>query len=311
VSVPPENRNADLVGYLKEIEKDLNQKLREREEVVRSLVLALLSGEHLYLVGPPGTGKSLLVRLAARKLPGLVYFERLLHQDSDRDSLTRSPLRREGIADGSIVFLDEILRAPKSLLLTLLSFMNERIWHDPDPRPVPLISLFAASNAHPSHADNLEAFFDRFALRCLVEPVRSYDSFVDLLEEKSEVRSLSGGEREQEKEKNVRGEEVAGEEEGTGFTVGDFQRLQRFTHQEIPLSRGVSERLWELRNRLGREGVNLSDRRWKMVVRVLKAVAVYGEEKSVIPSHIAGLLPVLWTYPPEIRTIRRILSEMA
>ena len=109
----------ELVLFLKSLEKDLNGILKEREEVVRALILALLSGEHLYLVGPPGTGKSLLIRQAAARLPKLVYFERLLHQDSDRASLVRSPLLRDGIADGAIVFLDEILRAPKSLLLTL------------------------------------------------------------------------------------------------------------------------------------------------------------------------------------------------
>jgi MoxR-like ATPase len=32
--------------------------LMERERAVRLLVLAALAGEHLLLVGPPGTGKS-------------------------------------------------------------------------------------------------------------------------------------------------------------------------------------------------------------------------------------------------------------
>ena len=282
----------ELVLFLKSLEKDLNGILKEREEVVRALVLALLSGEHLYLVGPPGTGKSLLIRQAAARLPKLVYFERLLHQDSDRASLVRSPLLRDGIADGAIVFLDEILRAPKSLLLTLLSFMNERIWHDPEPQPANLVTLFAASNAHPSQADHLEAFFDRFALRCFVEPVRKFDSFVDLLGE--------GAEAEEEKREK---------ESVFGFTVDDFREVHRSVVRDTPLSKGVPEALWDLRNRLGREGVNLSDRRWKMVVKVMKAIAVYEGAAEVAPSHLSGLLPVLWTYPPEIRTIRRVLSE--
>ncbi len=284
--------NADLVLYLKAVERDLNRSLKEREEVVRALILALLSGEHLYLVGPTGTGKSLLVRLAAMRFPGLVYFERLLHQDSDREALTRSPLHRDGIADGGIVLLDEILRAPKSLLLTLLSFMNERIWHDPDPRPADLVSLFAASNAHPSQADHLEAFFDRFALRCLVEPVRSFDSFSDLLAEEI------GQDPPRKNEPSL-----------SDFTVEDFRRLHRFVLRGIPLSPGVPRALWEIRNQLGREGVSISDRRWKLVVKILKAIAVYDGAEAVDRSHLAGLLPVLWSYPPEIRTIRRVLSE--
>ncbi|EQD25372.1 MAG: hypothetical protein D084_Lepto4C00164G0002 [Leptospirillum sp. Group IV 'UBA BS'] len=284
----------ELLRALKETEAALNGALREREEVIRALILALLSGEHLYLVGPPGTGKSLLVRMAAARFPGLVYVERLLHQESDRASLSRAPLGGEGIAEGSIVFLDEILRAPKSLLLTLLSFMNERIWHDPDPRPARLLSLFAASNAHPSQSDHLEAFFDRFALRCLVEPVRHFDSFADLLEGREPV----GGS----------GESRGGEE--SGFSPESFRDLQRFVSREIPLAPGVVRLLWELRHRLGREGISLSDRRWKMVVKVLKAVACYEGEAAAGPGQVAGLLPVLWTYPPEIRTIRRVLAGL-
>ena len=281
---------ASIVTELRRLEKDLNRRLKEREEAVRAVVLALLSGEHLYLVGPPGTGKSLVVRLAAERFPALSYYERLLHMESDRASLSGSPLSPLGIAQGSLVFLDEVLRAPKSLLLTLLGFMNERVWHDPAPTPAALLSLFAASNAHPSQGDNLEAFFDRFALRCLVEPVRRFESFVDLLE------SLPAGE--------IR-------EPGAAFSPEEFRRLHRHVATGVPLGSGVYEALWELRYRLGREGISLSDRRWKMVLKILRAVAFYEGAGEVSVGHFSGLLPVLWTYPPEIRTIRRILAGMS
>lgn len=281
-------RSDGIVEALKKLEGDLNGILSEREEVVRAVVLSLLSGEHLYLVGPPGTGKSLLIRLAAERFSGLSYYERLLHMESDRASLSSSPLSPVGIADGSLVFLDEVLRAPKSLLLTLLGFMNERIWHDPAPRPAALLSLFAASNTHPSQGDHLEAFFDRFALRSLVEPVRRFGSFVDLLESAPVTTASKEGEG--------------------GFSPEDFRRLQRHVLPRVPLASGVFEALWDLRYRLGREGIALSDRRWKMVLKILRAVALYEGAAEVSPSHISGLLPVLWTYPPEIRTIRRILA---
>ncbi len=288
VGFGPEARG--IVSELRRLEEDLNRTLKEREEVVRAVVLALLSGEHLYLVGPPGTGKSLVVRLAAERFSNLSYYERLLHMESDRAALSSSPLSPVGIAEGSLVFLDEVLRAPKSLLLTLLGFMNERVWHDPAPTPAALLSLFAASNAHPSQGDNLEAFFDRFALRCLVEPVRKFESFVDLLES----FPASG--------KN---------EEGANFSPEDFRRLHRQVATSVLVGSGVFEALWELRYRLGREGISLSDRRWKMVLKILRAGAFYEGAGEVSLAHLRGLLPVLWSYPPEIRTIRRILAGMS
>ena len=284
-----EVEGASILSELRRLEEDLNRSLKERGEVVRAVVLALLSGEHLYLVGPPGTGKSLVVRLAAERFSGLSYYERLLHMESDRDALSSSPLSPIGIAEGSLVFLDEVLRAPRSLLLTLLGFMNERVWHDPAPTPAALLSLFAASNAHPSQGDNLEAFFDRFALRCLVEPVRRFESFVDLLES-----SPFGGSKETK----------------AAFSPEEFRRLHRHVATAVPIGSGVYEALWELRYRLGREGISLSDRRWKLVLKILRAVAFYEGAGEVSVGHFSGLLPVLWTYPPEIRTIRRILAGM-
>ena len=47
-----------------------------------------------------------------------------------------------------------------------------------------------------------------------------------------------------------------------------------------------------------------------MVVKVLKAVACYEGEATAGPRQVGGLLPVLWTYPPEIRTIRRVLWSL-
>ncbi len=278
-----------VLDALRSMEGSLNGVLKEREEVIRALVLSLLSGEHLFLVGPPGTGKSLLIRLCAAHFPCLVYFERLLHQESARRSLESSPLMKEGIADGAIVFLDEVLRAPKSLLLTLLSFMNERIWHDPEPRPAHLLSLFAASNTHPSQSDHLDAFFDRFALRCLIEPVRQFDSFSDLLEEHSPTGEAP---------RNC-----------AQVSLESFRAVREGPLREVRVEKEIIKKLWNLRHRLGREGISLSDRRWKLVVKVLKAIALYEGSEKVDATHLSGLLPVLWTYPPEIRTIRRILSS--
>ena len=43
------------------VRKELNESLIERSEEIDLLLTALIAGEHLLLVGPPGVGKSLLI----------------------------------------------------------------------------------------------------------------------------------------------------------------------------------------------------------------------------------------------------------
>ena len=61
---------------------------------VRLLLLAALAGEHLLLLGPPGTAKSELSRRMAR-LTGGTYFERLLTRFSVPEELF-GPLSMKG-----------------------------------------------------------------------------------------------------------------------------------------------------------------------------------------------------------------------
>ena len=55
-------------GKLRAIESELGALFVEREEVVRAMLLALLSREHLALIGPPGTAKSMLIIELAKRV---------------------------------------------------------------------------------------------------------------------------------------------------------------------------------------------------------------------------------------------------
>lgn len=171
---------------------DLESQFLAKEEVIRMMMVAAVAGEHMVLVGPPGTAKSALVRSFAGHL-NATYFEYLLTRFSEPNELfgpVDIKAYREGtyrrvtqgmLPEAEIVFLDEAFKANSAILNTLLGLMNERTFNNGNEAvAVPLISLFAASNEVPSD-EGLEAIFDRFLLRVFSDNLDSFH-FQDLLE---------------------------------------------------------------------------------------------------------------------------------
>ncbi|GAA2747241.1 hypothetical protein GCM10010440_42230 [Kitasatospora cinereorecta] len=153
-----------------------------REVLTEVIALCAVAGEHLLVVGAPGTAKSEAVRRVAGQLGGR-YFEYLLGRFTEPNELFGPvDLRRlrEGtvefetagmLPEAEIAFLDEVFLGSTAVLNTLLGLLNERVFRRG--RTVlasPLRVCVAAAN-HLPEDPALAAFADRFLARLFVEPV--------------------------------------------------------------------------------------------------------------------------------------------
>src|SRR3954471_19247424 len=203
-SAPALDAEALRIGHkLREVGRALDERYLDKSELVRLLLVTLVAGEHMLIVGPPGTAKSALVRHLARLIDAR-YFEYLLTRFSEPNEIF-GPIDikafREGtylrrveamLPDADIVFLDEIFKSNSAILNALLSILNERrFFTGAASIKVPLSSLFGATNEVPND-DALAAVFDRFLVRAPSETLDSFH-FHGLVERglRGEIEALS------------------------------------------------------------------------------------------------------------------------
>ncbi len=173
------------VRALQEAIRQLSRRYLAKDEIVRLVAISAIAGEHMVVIGPPGTAKSAIIR-SFSELCDAQYFEYLLTRFTEPNELFgpidmaafregRYERRTEGmLPEAEIVFLDEIFKANSAILNTLLTVLNERAYTSGGKvMEVPLISVFGASNEVPND-EALDAVFDRFLLRVHADNLESY-----------------------------------------------------------------------------------------------------------------------------------------
>ena len=285
-----------LLTKLQALRQELNTILLERETAIEAALLALLTGEHLLLLGPPGTAKSLMVRSICERIDGAAYFERLLTRFSTPEEifgpLSLSALEQDQyrrvtagtLVEAHLAFVDECYKANSSILNSMLGIMNERVYHEAGQAfPVPLFSLFGASNETPED-DSLAALHDRFLLRVTVPYLADDDSLRLLLDLSGQIPSAM-------------------------ITLDELEAAQAEV-DAISLTDDTKEAIIAIKHELEEEGIAASDRRWRSTASLVRAKAWMEGEPQTCADHCEVLVHALWSEPGQKRVVERCVSKI-
>lgn len=252
-----------LKTRLTNIRNALAAGLLERDIEIRLALLCAVAGEHLLLLGPPGTAKSLLARRLRLAFRGAPYFEYLLTRFSVPEevfgplslrALERDEYRRQTdryLPTAAIAFLDEIFKANSAILNALLTLLNEREFDNGGGRTkTPLISVVGASNELPEPGE-LDALYDRFLVRVSVVPVSDsgFNALLDLSAEPTTAMAPDAALDE------------------------DVLSAIRATARTVRLPEDVKELLRRLRKWAAEQQIAVSDRRWRKITGLLRTAA--------------------------------------
>jgi MoxR-like ATPase len=271
-----------------------------KDEVIDLLGICLAAGENLFLLGPPGTAKSAIVRSLAARLDGRVFDYLLTRFTEPSELFGPFDIRRlregdlftntEGmLPEADVIFLDELLNANSAILNSLLMALNERVFRrGRETRQLGFVLTVGASNRLPED-DALAALFDRFLLRVRSDNVPS-EMLTDVLEAgwKLQQPDVPRGDR------------------SSTVSVDQLRTLQRcIPFVNVSTIRNVYVGLI---SRLRHSGIDISDRRAVRLQRLAAASALMCGRTSV---HVSDLwvLRYIWDTMEQVEVLAKIVDD--
>ncbi len=175
--------------------KWMSQGVYEKEQIIAMALLCAVAGENMFLLGPPGTAKSMVASRLKMVFHGGKSFDYLMSRFSTPDEIfgpiSISRLKNDDryerltagyLPEADVVFLDEIWKAGPSIQNTLLTVINEHLFHNGGQViRTPLKVLIAASNELPAKDEGLEALWDRFLVRMVSNCIESDTAFFKMI----------------------------------------------------------------------------------------------------------------------------------
>jgi MoxR-like ATPase len=280
-------------------EVEINDALVERDVEVRLALLGLTTRSHVFLQGEPGLGKTQLCEFIGMLIGGS-KFQVLMNKNTDPDELFGPVSCRELFdndelvrkVDGflptaNIAILDEIFNASPAINNSILRILNEGIYTcGKQTIECNLHLAIAASNRHPDPEDGLDALWDRFLLRRIVEPVVSPDGLERLTWGKLSYKPT------------------------VTVSVDELEEA-RASVEAIPFGDSAKQKFDEVLSELEEKGIRVSNRRRRKLPLLCRAAAYLNGHEAVENDDLDVLQHAVWSDPEDADKVLRVVAKVA
>ena len=300
--------------------KDLNQNLYNKENSIKLILLAVLAGESAFLLGEPGTAKSLIAHRISEGFEDLdttkpenagcvKYFEYLMSQFSTPDEIF-GPVSLQALKNdeykritdnylpkAQFAFLDEIWKASPAIQNSLLTILNEKKFQKGfESQKVPLQGFVAASNELPAKNEGLEAIFDRFLVRIIEDPISSDSTFFKMITSKKDTNTQIANKIDGSKLKLLqeKSEEVE-------FPENLFEIIRNIRLEIKNYNKSLKE---------DDEPFLVSDRRWKKIVGLLRMSAFLNDRKEINFSDFEIVPYCIWSTENQYEVGKKLVKNV-
>lgn len=296
---------------IEELLKYIGEGVYEKEHILSLSLLCCVAGESIFLLGPPGTAKSMVARRLKEVFADASAFEYLMSRFSTPDEIfgpvSVSKLKDEDVYErcvegylptATIVFLDEIWKAGPAIQNALLTVINERVYRNGrEVIRLPMKMLIAASNELPAEDEGLEALWDRFLVRVVSNCIENERTFYRMLLQKEEVEVMVP--------------------KTLLITEKQYCNWQQEV-KSVEIGDGILRTITQVRKRMAKAATEeeahafdyyISDRRWRKIARLLQMSALLNDRSKVEYSDLLLLRHMLWNNTEVIERVWQVVNE--
>lgn len=278
--------------------EELNQRLIERDELSRLVVLAMLSKNHMFLIGERGVGKSKTVELVNGAIKDSTFWQLQINEDTklkelygekrSTDDGTVSYTAKRSLLNTHYGVLDEMYKGRGNLLNGLLELLVDASYTSGDgiKRKTPLLAVFGTSNEYPTETRMLP-FNDRFTVWYEVKRIQEPENRV----------------------KYYAGDYLDEPIENQYFSLEDIEHIS-VVKNDITIPESIIALFDEITRALITQKVKTSDRKYGRVLHGMIRVSAYLNNRSSVDiSDVFLLLHTAWHDDVEKEKVKRVVFE--